>query len=167
MHHVRLLVLYKLPPQICSNDKKTYNGIVFAPNHVFPTHFLPLIFVCQGIVHWRCMVGTYRQCEICIRCICLRSTKLPPQICSYDPNSRQYCICPKPCLPHLYLLVILVCQGIVHWRRAVGTYQQCEICIRCVCLCSTNCSLRFVPMTKTHGDTIFLSNHVSPTHFCR
>ncbi len=33
------------------------------------------------------MVGTYRQCEICIRCVCLRSTKLLPQICSNDPNS--------------------------------------------------------------------------------
>ena len=40
----------------------------------------PLIFVCA--------IGTHWQYKICIRCVCSRSTKLPPQSCSNDPNSR-------------------------------------------------------------------------------
>ena len=99
--------------------------------------FLPLIFVCRGFVHWRRGVGTYQKCEICIRFVLSSSTKLPPRISFIDPNSWWYCICREPSLSSPFLPLISVCRGFVHWRRGVGTYQKCEICIRFVLSSST------------------------------
>ncbi len=123
-------------PWICSSNKNSWwYFICCKPCLSYP--FLPLFCVCWGIVNWRSGFWTHRTFDICIRCICLSSSKGLPRICSSDQNSWWYFICCKLCLSHPFLPLIFVCWGIVNWWRGFWTHEMFDVCIRCICLSSS------------------------------
>ena len=97
-----------------SLSTKTHEDIVFAVNHLSPSHFRHWLLCAGASYHSSAGLQLTRNVKYAsgLSCYPLRNGCL--RIFFINPNSWWYCICSEPSLSFPFLLLIVVCWGFVH-----------------------------------------------------